>query len=95
MSTRYDVIAPRTYKDRDGNERTSFLKVGVAFAMREKDGFTITLEAIPAPDREGGFRLMMVPPREPTENAGRSPERRAPASAPQMDDDIPFAPEVR
>lgn len=88
MATRYDVLSPRQYKDRDGNEKTTFMKVGVAFPMRDKDGFSVTLEAIPLPTAEG-VRLMLMPPRE----NGDRPQREArPAQQTMYDDEgeIPF-----
>jgi hypothetical protein len=94
MSTRYDVIAPRTYKDRDGNDKTSFNRVGVAFPMKDRDGFNLTLEALPLQelDRDGRLvcRLMLMPPREQGDTPSRPAERRAAAPAPDMNDDIPF-----
>ncbi len=40
---RYNVFFPRKYEDRDGKEKTEFLKVGVAWPMAERDGFSIEL----------------------------------------------------
>lgn len=91
MTTRYDVLSPRIYKDRDGNEKTTFLKVGVAFPMRDKDGFNVTLEAIPLPTSEG-VRLMLMPPRDDKQPTPQRGSRPAPAG---LDEEIPFAPEVR
>jgi hypothetical protein len=96
MSTqRYDVLAPRTYKDRDGNDKTSFTKVGVAFPMKDRDGFKVMLEAIPAP-QDGVFQLLMMPPR-PREDD--QPQQRQPSygdvkgrigQSVVIDDEIPF-----
>lgn len=49
MTTRYDAVAVRRYKDRDGNEKSQFTTIGTAWPMRDKDGFTVRLNAVPAP----------------------------------------------
>jgi hypothetical protein len=40
----YDVTCPREYTDKDGNKKTYYWKVGQAFPLKDKDGFSITLE---------------------------------------------------
>jgi hypothetical protein len=97
MATRYDAVSARTYKDNNGQDRTSFTKVGVAFPMKDKDGFNIHLEAIPAP-QDGVYRIMLMPPK-PRDDARETPSR-APAGgagrmAADMEDEIPFSMEWR
>lgn len=75
MADIYDVIAPRTYKDRQGNEKSSFTKVGVAFPMRDRDGFNVQLEAIPAP-QDGVFRLMLMRPKPRDEQSSEPRQSR-------------------
>jgi hypothetical protein len=98
-ATRYDVLSARTYKDRDGNERTSFTKLGVAFPMRDKDGFSLSLEAVPAP-QDGVYKLLLMPPKEREErgepirtSSGTHYQRGGarPAARDELDDDVPFA----
>lgn len=55
-----DVLMTRDYIDRDGNERTNYTKIGVAFPFREREGFSIELEALPAPV-EGHYKVIMMP----------------------------------
>lgn len=55
-----DVLMTRDYIDRDGNERTNYTKIGVAFPFREREGFSIELEALPAPE-EGHYKFIMMP----------------------------------
>ena len=78
-ATRYDVLAAREYTDRSGDKKSSFLKVGVAFPMRDKDGFSLQLEAVPAP-QDGVYKLLLMPPKEredkPTTSA-RGPAQRS------------------
>ena len=42
MAKVYDVCKPRQYKDR-GQDRTDFVRCGVAFPLPNKDGMSITL----------------------------------------------------
>jgi hypothetical protein len=100
MSQRYDAVAVRRYKDRDGNEKSQFTTIGIAWPMKDKDGYTLRLNAIPA-SVEGEYVILLMPPRPKDDNrAGGQPrgeERgnsRGGYAAP-MDDDIPFAPEWR
>lgn len=61
-TTRYDAIAARTYQDRDGNDKSSFTNIGVAFPMKERDGFTLRLHAMPAPV-DGEYSILLMPPK--------------------------------
>lgn len=62
MAQRYDASSPREYTDRDGNKKTSWQRVGVAF---EKDGkITVLLEAYPLPGTDGQVKIMLMEPRE-------------------------------
>lgn len=62
MTKRYDASAPREYKDRDGNTKTAWNRVGVAF---EKDGkITVLLEAYPLPGADGTAKIILMEPRE-------------------------------
>jgi hypothetical protein len=98
MTTRYDILSPR--EDRQG--KTRWHKIGAAFP-RDKGGFSIVLDALPLPDKEGRVSLLMG---EPLERGGQSPasDNRGLSSAgysappsggvPDVDDEIPFAPQV-
>lgn len=72
MTERLDAIVAREYTDRDGNKKSSFTKIGVAFAMRN-GGWSISLEALPLPTMgERGLEtrlLLMVP--KPRDDAPR------------------------
>lgn len=62
MTERYEAVAARAYKDRDGNEKSSFTNVGVAWKMKERDGYTLKLHAMPAPE-EGEYTILLFPPK--------------------------------
>ena len=102
MAQRYDLVTPREGKD----GKTYWTKVGVAFPNRNGDGFSLSLEAYPLPNKEGEVRMIMRPPME--RDAEPQPRRgsttftsgRQPAPNPlggqqqptpqRVDDDIPF-----
>jgi hypothetical protein len=88
MAERYDLKTPR--KGKDG--KTWWTKIGVAFPMKERDGFNLTFEALPVPqlnDRgELEVRVTMWPPFETEKPLMRKAEdAQAPLS---KDRDIPF-----
>ncbi|RYX78531.1 hypothetical protein EON76_05225 [bacterium] len=95
MADRYEAVAIRKYQDRDGNEKTSFTNVGVAWPMKDKDGYTVRLSAMPAPT-EGEFVILLMPPKP---KDGQQQSRSAPAKntrqqpnsfSRDIDDDIAF-----
>lgn len=45
MADRYNLATP--YKDKEGN--TKWNRVGVAFPMKEKDGFILKFNSLPIP----------------------------------------------
>lgn len=99
MTQRYDAVAVRRYTDGQGNEKTAYTTVGVAFPMRERDGFTVRLNAIPAPT-EGEYVILLMPPKARDDQRQASsqsgiPGRGAGSLSRDLDDDIPFAPEFR
>lgn len=61
--TRLNAIAARKYTDRDGNEKTSYTRIGVAWPFRDKEGYTVRLEAVPAP-QDGEFVILLMPPKD-------------------------------
>lgn len=62
MTQRYDVLSPRPKKDGG----TYFMKIGAAFTSKDGEGFSISLDALPIPDKDGKVWLSMKPakPRE-------------------------------
>lgn len=102
MTKRYDVSAPREYQDRDGNKKTSWTNLGVAF---EKDGkISILLSALPMPGPDGQAKLILMEPRErdgagsgggQSYGGGNRQQQQPPVSsrggfADDLDQEIPF-----
>jgi hypothetical protein len=63
MTARYDLMVAR-----ESNGKTFWTKLGVMFPMNGRDGFSISLEALPIPQmgKDGKIecRLMAFPPKE-------------------------------
>lgn len=96
MTQRYEAVAVREY-ERNGEKKTSFTNIGVAFPMKERDGFSVRLHAMPAPV-DGEFTILLLPPkpkddqqRQPAKKSGydRDDPRTGLASR-DLDDEIPF-----
>jgi len=90
MTQRYDAVISRT--DKDGKRR--YTKIGAAFPMREGDGINIILDALPMPGPDGqAFIALFVPRDDKQKPQQRQQAQHSPRA--DMDDSIPFAPEVR
>lgn len=96
MTQRYDVLSPRPGKD----GKTFYTKVGVAWPMKAREGFSVTFEALPLPTMEDGALrtvVLIVPAEEKQADAAPMPSKRQgkenwnkPAPVSQLDDEIPF-----
>lgn len=76
---RYDVLTVR-----ESNGKSYFTKLGVMFQNKSGDGFTLFLDAMPAPT-EGQYKLIVKPPQE----RSQTQQRREPGGVgPQ--DEAPF-----
>lgn len=62
MADRYEAVAVRRYEDRDGNEKSAFTNIGVAWPMKERDGYSLRLHAMPAPE-DGEYVILLMPPK--------------------------------
>ena len=71
-----------TVREKDG--KSYWLKIGVAFPSKDGSGFSVLLDAMPAPT-EGQFKIMLRPPQDGGNTGNRAQTRNAP-----MDDDIAF-----
>jgi hypothetical protein len=96
MAERYDLKVARQGKD----GKTYWTKIGVMFPMRERDGFNITLEAIPLQtmNDQGQLecRITAWEPYKDDQNAEYNSGRQTASSnepqAPKIDPegDVPF-----
>ena len=88
MTERLDAVVAREYTDRDGNKKSSFTKIGAAFAMKN-GGWSLSLDALPLPTMgERGLEtriLLMVP--KPRDDA---PRQSSGGRAREIDDEIQF-----
>lgn len=96
MTERLNIISPRQYTTRDGEVKTAFNKIGVAFATKN-GGWSLTFEALPLPSiNDKGVletKVLLMPPRE---DDGQRPARKGaqPSDFSDLrggqDDDLPF-----
>lgn len=85
MSERLDAVMGRKSKD---GQKTHWTKIGAAFPNKQGEGYTVVLDAIPAPE-EGQYRISLFVPK-PKEDDGRGKGgKRADPNEP-LDDSIPF-----
>jgi hypothetical protein len=73
---------------RESNGKSYFTKIGVAFPARNGNGFSVLLDAMPAPT-DGQFKILLMEPKPREEGQGKGLPRSAPAFADE-DDDRPF-----
>lgn len=77
MTDRMDAVVARQWTDRNGEKRTAYTRIGIAFPLRN-GGWSITLEALPLPQQgENGLetRILLMPPKQDDQR------QKAPASA--------------
>lgn len=89
---RYDAVAAREY-ERNGEKKTAFTNIGVAFPMKDRDGYSLRLHAIPAPT-DGEYTILLFPPKpradqQPRQQSEQSMYGGEPGSR-ELDDDLPF-----
>lgn len=78
MSERLDALTVR-----ESNGKSYFTKIGVAFAAKNGGGYSVLLDAMPAPT-DGQFKILLREPLPPRDQGGQ--RQAAPAS---LDDEIP------
>ena len=78
MTKMYDVIYARSYENRDGHEKTDWMRCGRAFQTDK--GFDILLYVVPVGSTHGEVRLQMresdgkFQPRTQQQESPREPE---------------------
>lgn len=80
MTERLDALSVR-----ESNGKSYFTKIGVAFPSRTGNGYSVLLDAIPAPV-EGQFKILLMVPKE---RDGSAP-RQQPAAFADDTDSVPF-----
>lgn len=105
MADRYEAVAVRKY-EQNGEEKSAFTNIGVAFKMRERDGYSLRLHCLPAPV-DGEYSILLFPPKpkedQPRQNGSRQSygessgrgrtsydEPDSRQSSRELDDEIPF-----
>lgn len=83
MAERYDAVAVRKY-EQNGEEKSAFTNIGVAFKMRDKDGFSLRLHCLPAPV-DGEYSILLFPPK-PRDDQQQDRRRSNQSSSYERDD---------
>lgn len=87
MSDRLEALMTRKYTDGQGNPKTAYTKIGMAWPLKN-GGYSLVFDALPTPslNDKGGIetRVLLVAPKD-TIPRGDS-QQRATAS----DDEVPF-----
>lgn len=96
--SRLEAFTVRKYTTSDGEEKSAWTRIGVAFPHKNGEGFNVQLDAFPAPSasKDGSmkYEIVLRPPMEKSDDrpakSGKYPSRSA--EPPQADDDreIPF-----
>lgn len=101
MADRYEAVAVRKY-EQNGEEKTAFTNIGVAFKMRDRDGYSLRLHCLPAPV-DGEYSILLFPPKPKDDNRGNGRGQAQQSGgyggggrqqSGGFDDEIPFAPQV-
>ena len=55
---------------KEKNDKSYFTKIGAAFPNKTGDGYTLILDALPVPNKDGDVRVLLKPPRPREDGAG-------------------------
>lgn len=80
MNERMDALSVR-----ESNGKSYFTKIGVAFPNKDGKGFSLLLDAMPAPN-DGQFKILLRVP-DPKD---RLKDRGTSQDASELDDSVPF-----
>lgn len=86
MSRRWDVCSPRKGRE----DKTFWHRCGTAFEGQR--GINIVFDSLPLPDAEGRVSVSLF---EPREQGTQRQSRQQSGGSVDLDDAVPFAPEVR
>lgn len=97
--SRLEAFTVRKYTNSDGEEKSAWTRIGIAFPHKNGEGFNVQLDAIPAPSagKDGSmkFEIVLRPPMEKdgerAPKGGKYPTRSTePPAAPDLSDEIPW-----
>ena len=87
--TYYEATAIREYTTKNGETKKQYTRLGTAFPFKEGDGFTLRLDAIPAP-QDGTYTIMLFKPRPKDNQSSQSSDFGKSGGGADFDDEIPF-----
>ena len=78
---------------RESNGKSFWTRIGVAFEAKDGNGWTVMLDAMPAP-QDGQFKIMLRAPRQdgeaPKQAYSADKNKRSVPAFEAPDDDLPF-----
>lgn len=84
MSERLDALSVR-----ESNGKSYFTKIGVAFPSKSGSGYSVLLDAIPAPV-DGQFKILLSVPKPKDGFAPRQAGAPSSSAGIDLNDDVPF-----
>lgn len=72
MTARLEAFIARKYTTREGEIKTAWTRIGVAFAHGNGTGWNVSLEGIPAPtikDGKATYDVVLMPPKPKEQQA--------------------------
>ena len=75
--SRMDILVARQY-EKDGETKTYFVKIGTAWPMQNREGFSLSFDALPTPSLSDQgkveTRALMMPPKDDSSTSPRGPQ---------------------
>ena len=84
MINRLDAVMVR-----EKDDKSYFTKVGVAFPSKKGSGYTLILDAIPAPE-DGQYKILLMEPRQNDNGRQQRSQANYRDHLPDDDSSIPF-----
>lgn len=89
MSERLEAFTVRKYVTGDGEEKSAWTRIGIAFPHKAGGGWSVSLDAIPAPSIKDGHAKYEIVLRPPMERDGAKPGKSRAEPGPDSDE-APF-----
>jgi hypothetical protein len=91
--SRLEAFTVRKYLTSDGEEKSSWTRIGVAFPHKSGGGFNISLECVPVPtikDGKASVEIVLRPPMEKTDRPAKGGSYPTRSSEPPPDEAAPW-----
>ena len=86
----YDAMTVREYIDKyTGEVKKSYTRLGKAFPFRERPGYTVRLDAMPAA-KDGQYTILLFEPRERDQDHSEQARKEDRREETPSNPDVPF-----